>query len=127
MFVYSNSTGNHLCAGMEDMRKADGFPTNYANRVITDEEGQIVAVSGGSMSLEKSEPLIKAMREDILMKSQKQAATLKKSFKQAKPLHRTTAQQASASRDTKHAFDGLLRELDDMKHTQKQFMTKVWS
>jgi len=125
MFVYSNSTGDHLCHGMQDMRKADGFQTNYANRVITDEEGQIVAVSGGSMSIEKSEPLIKAMREEILRKSQKEAEQLRKAFKPSAPIRRTTVQQVSASRDTKHAFDVLLRDLDAMRAKQTQFM-KAW-
>jgi hypothetical protein len=126
MFIYSNETGNHPCEGIADMRKADGFATNYAPRIVFDEEGALVGLQGGELELSKSFSLIanlkKQAAEEILRKSQQQQATLKKSFKQQKPLHRTYAQQASASRDTKHTFDGLLRELDAMKQSQNLFM-----
>jgi len=78
------------------------------------------------MSLLKSMGIIENLKvqaaEEVLRKSQKQSAQLRKSFKPAKPLHRTNAQQDAASFATRHAFDGLLRELDTMKHNQNQFM-----
>jgi len=129
MFIYSNATGSHICGGLEDMRKADGYATNYANRIIVDEEGELVGVSGGSMDLVKSMGLIanlkKQAAEEVLRKSQ-QSAQLKKSFKQAKPLHRTRTQQIAASMDNKAGFTKLLAELDGMRSAQKLMKSRSW-
>lgn len=126
MFIYSNSTGNHPCEGIADMRKADGFATNYAPRIVTDEEGEIVGLQGGELELTKSFGIIANLKkqhaEEVLRKSQRQAATLKKSFKQAKPLHRTYQQQNAASFANKAGFTKLLNELDEMKRDQNKFM-----
>ncbi len=126
MFIYSNETGDHLCHGMQDMRKADGFATNYAPKIVFDEEGALVGVQGGELSLEKSFGIIENLKtqhaEEILRKSQREAALLKKSFKQQKPLHRTVSQQASASRANQAGFTKLLAELDSMRSAQSQLM-----
>src|SRR5664280_675886 len=126
MFIYSDLNGDHLVGGAQDINRLNGANFNLRPRIMTDESGQIVGVQGGELSLEKSFGIISNLRaaaaEETLRKSQQQQATLKKSFKQQKPLHRTYAQQASASRDTKHAFDGLLRDLDSMRSAQSQHM-----
>lgn len=118
-----------MCKGMEDMRKADGYVTNYAPKIVFDEEGALVGVQGGSMELVKSMGIIENLKkqhaEEILRKSQKKSETLKKSFKQAKPLHRTRTQQIAQSMDNKAFFTKLINELDEMKSAQNQFM-KAW-
>jgi len=129
MFMYSNSTGNHLCGGMEDMRKADGYATNYAPRIVFDEEGALVGVQGGSLELTKSFGIIANLKtqreEEILRKSQKKSETLKKSFKPARPLHRTISQQNAASRANQAGFTKLLATLDEMQRDQNKFMKSM--
>jgi len=129
MFIYSDLNGDHLVGGANDINRLNGANFNLRPRVMTDETGEIIGIQGGELSLEKSFGFISNLRaaaaEETLRKSQKQSAQLKKSFKPAKTLHRTTSQQVSASRDTKHAFDVLLRDLDAMKTKQTQFM-KAW-
>jgi|SRR5450759_305214 len=108
--IYTNATGNHICGGVADMRAADGYVTNYANHIVTNENGQIVAASGGTMSLEKSMPLIKAMREEILMKSQKAGKHLLARKVVTKPRILKKSLGSSTS-----MFDKLLHDLDNIR------------
>ena len=130
MFIYSDHNGDHMVNGADDINRLSGIVPNWRPKIVTDESGAVIGVQGGELELTKSFGIIanlkKQAAEETLRKSQQQQATLKKSFKAVKPLHRTISQQASASRANKEGFTRLLADLDAMKAKQTQFM-KAWS
>jgi hypothetical protein len=123
MFIYTNSTGNHVCQGMDDLQKAEGANFDLSPMIVSDESGAVIGVQTKHCTWQDSIPLIKAMRdEDVMLKAQTEQAQLRKAFRPAQPLHRTSSQQAAASRSNQAGFTRLLSELDTMKRNQNQFM-----
>lgn len=105
--LHFGKTGADLCKSMGQ--------THFAKSIImTDEDGQIVGMQGGTMNMAKSMPLIKALRdEEILKKAQAAAPGLRRSV-QSRPLKKSFA---PAKRGT---FDDLIEEINEMQRVQRR-------
>lgn len=81
------------------------------NIIMKDEHGQILAVQGGSLTLEKSIPIIAALREEQLLKSMQAA----KKEKKALMVKSTVSNRPLRKSFSNNGFVKLAREIELMR------------
>lgn len=115
MFLYTNKFGQDvLCHGTDDMRKADGVNLDLAKMVVHDEEGQLIGIQGGSLSLQKSMTMIKSLREGEALMKAKQPSVMKKSFAPSMSSGKTEMLKKSFS----SGMANLHRQMDAIRRMQ---------
>lgn len=106
--IFSDINGDHLVEGANDIHRLSGANFNLRNIVMTDETGAVVGVQGGTCSLQKSMPVITALKERALLKSQKAGKRIlaRKAVTKPRPLQKSLGVGL---------FDTLLHDLNKIR------------